>query len=246
MTSATPALSVVIPVYDEEGSLPGLQQALLAAAHAFGGPFEILYVDDGSRDQSPAILDGLAATVPEVRVIRLDRNHGLSSALHAGFNRARGDLIGTLDADLQNDPMDLLKLREAIEQGADMACGWRRDRDDPAIKKLSSKVANGFRNWRTQSDIQDVTCPLKLFRREVRVCFHPFDGMHRFLPMLARMQGFNVVEVPVSHHKREHGQSKYGVWNRVFKGLSDLKVIRWMQRTQMNYVATEISRDGDA
>lgn len=246
VSASEPDLSVVIPVYDEEGSLPGLQEAVDAAARALTPHYEIVYVDDGSRDGSPAILDRFAATLPQVRVIRLDRNHGLSSALHAGFNAARGRLIGTLDADLQNDPGDLAKLHDAIEAGADMACGWRRDRDDPFVKRVSSKIANGWRNWRTGASIHDVTCPLKLFRREVRATFYPFNGLHRFLPMLAAMAGHTVVEIPVTHRKRAHGTSKYGVWNRVFKGLRDLRAIRWMQATHMTYRAREVGGEEHA
>jgi glycosyltransferase involved in cell wall biosynthesis len=242
-TSPEPVrLSVVVPVFNEEGSLRELAAELEPAVRAVaaGRTYEILYVDDGSSDGSAAILAELARANPRVAVWRLDRNHGLSSALHAGFNRARGELIATLDADLQNDPADLAKLVQAIEGGADMACGWRRDRHDPFVKRASSKIANWWRNRKTGSSIHDVTCPLKVFRREVREVFYPFHGLHRFLPTLAAMAGHKVVEIPVNHRARRHGTSKYGVWNRVFRGMRDVRAIRWMQDRRMTYRAAPV------
>lgn len=237
--------SVVVPVYNEAGSLRELVAELEPVAASIADGYELLFVDDGSTDGSAAILDELAAGNEHVSVWRLDRNHGLSSALHAGFNRARGAIIGSLDADLQNDPADLPKLVDAIRKGqTDMACGWRKERDDPWIKRVSSKVANAWRNYRTGSRINDVTCPLKAFRREVVRVFHPFDGMHRFLPTLAEMAGFKVLEIPVGHRPRKHGSSKYGVWNRVFRGMSDLRTVRWMQKRLLTYEATQVGGGG--
>jgi glycosyltransferase involved in cell wall biosynthesis len=234
-------ISLVVPVFDEEGSLRELAAELVPAARtvAAGGGWEILFVDDGSRDGSAAVLAELARGNPGIRVLRLDRNHGLSSALHAGFLRARGELIGTLDADLQNDPADLPKLVQAVRDGADMACGWRRDRQDGFVKRASSRIANWWRNRRTGSSIHDGTCPLKVFRRDVREVFYPFHGLHRFLPTLAEMAGHRVVEIPVGHRARKHGVSKYGVWNRVFRGIRDVRAIRWMQDRRMTYSATD-------
>ncbi len=233
-------LSIVIPVFDEEGSLRALLAEVEPVARSVATEYEILFVDDGSRDGSGALLDEFARTNPRVVVWRLDRNHGLSSALHAGFRRARGRVIASLDADLQNDPADLPKLLAAIREGADMACGWRRDRHDPWVKRVSSRIANGWRNRRTGSTIHDVTCPLKAFRREVREVFHPFNGLHRFLPTLAEMSGYRVVEIPVGHRRRQHGQSKYGVWNRLARGVADLRAVRWMQSRRMTYSATRV------
>lgn len=228
-------LSMVVPVFNEEGSLRDLVGELEPVVRSITSEYELVFVNDGSTDGSGRVLDEIARSNPRVTVLRLDRNHGLSSALHAGFRHARGTLIGTMDADLQNDPADLPKLVQAIHDGADMACGWRANRRDPFVKRASSRVANWWRNRRTRSAIRDVTCPLKVFKREVRDVFYPFHGLHRFLPTLAEMAGHRVVEIPVNHRPRVHGSSKYGVWNRVFRGMRDVKAIRWMQDRRMTY-----------
>jgi glycosyltransferase involved in cell wall biosynthesis len=229
-----PQVSVVLPVFDEEGNLPGLMEELLPVVRGLGRTFEIVFVDDGSRDGSPRVLAEIAAKHPEVAVWRLDRNHGLSSALDAGFRSARGEVIVTLDADLQNDPRDIPRLFAMLGEH-DMVCGWRRSRRDPFLKRASSRIANGWRNRRTGEAIHDITCPLKVFRAAIVPHLPPYDGMHRFYPTLARMAGFRVVEVPVAHRERAAGTSKYGIWNRLWKGLSDLRAIRWMQRNRLTY-----------
>ncbi len=240
-------LSVVLPVYNEADSLDKLLAELQPVVQSVTDDYEFVFVDDGSTDASREILLGLAQNDPRVVVFALDRNHGLSSALHAGFTRARGEIVASLDSDLQNDPADLPRLIEAVREGtADMACGWRRDRHDPWVKRMSSKIANGWRNWRTGTNIHDVTCPLKAFRREVVRVFHPFDGMHRFLPTLAEMSGFRVVEIPVGHRPRQHGASKYGVWNRLWRGLSDLRTVRWMMKRGMTYNCDRVAGVGDS
>jgi glycosyltransferase involved in cell wall biosynthesis len=229
-----PEISVVLPVFNEEGNLRRLLEEVLPAVRSLGRTFEILFVDDGSRDRSPEILRELAAAHPEVAVWRLDGNHGLSSALDAGFRSARGAVIVTLDADLQVDPADIPRLH-ALLADHDMVCGWRRDRRDPLVKRWSSRIANGWRNLRTGESMHDITCPLKVFRAAIVPHLPPYDGMHRFYPTLARMAGFRVVEVPVAHRERGSGSSKYGVWNRLWKGLSDLRTIRWMRRNRLDY-----------
>jgi dolichol-phosphate mannosyltransferase len=228
-------LSVVVPVYNEEGSLRELLAELEPVVRSITSEYEVVFVNDGSTDGSARVLEEIAGSNPKVVVLRLDRNHGLSAALHAGFHRARGTLIASLDADLQNDPADLPRLVEAIHAGADFALGWRADRKDPFVKRASSKVANWWRNRRTESAIHDVTCPLKVMKRDVRDVFYPFHGLHRFLPTLAEMAGHRVVEVRVNHRARKHGTSKYGVWNRVFRGLRDLRAVRWMRDRRMTY-----------
>jgi dolichol-phosphate mannosyltransferase len=236
-------LSVVVPVFNEEGSLRGLFAEIAPVARSITPDHEILFVDDGSTDGSAGVLDELRRGDPRVVVYRFAKNCGLSSALHCGFNRARGRVIVTLDADLQNDPADIPKLYAAVQDGADMACGWRTKRSDPFVKRASSKIANAFRSGRTGDGIHDVTCPLKTFRREVASVFLPFNGLHRFLPTLAIAAGFKVVEIPVNHRPRLHGESKYGVWNRLFRGLADLRAVKWMMDRRMTYEATRV---GDA
>ena len=233
-------LSVVIPAYDEAESLELLAAELKTVLEARGGSYEILFVDDGSRDGSAQILDEMQRADPHVVVFRLDRNHGISAALHCGFTRARGRVIVTLDADLQNDPADIPRLYAAVEGGVDMACGWRKVRHDPFVKRASSRIANAFRSRSTGDGIHDVTCPLKVFRREVVSIYYPFMGLHRFLPTLAKSAGFKVAEIPVNHRVRKHGSSKYGVWNRLFRGLRDLRAVKWMLDRRMTYVATRV------
>ncbi len=237
-------LSLVLPVYDECESLRTLLDEILPVLEDLAPAYEVVFVDDGSQDGSSAQLDELARLHPTVRVLRLDRNHGLSAALHCGFRAARGEILAMMDSDGQLDPRDLPSLVDVVRRGdADMACGWRRERHDSFVKRASSRVANSFRNLRTSSSIRDVTCPLKAFRRDVRDAFLPFDGMHRFLPTLAEMAGFSVVEVPVRHRPRRGGTSKYGVWNRVFRGMVDLRAIRWMQRRRLSYRVVSVGEE---
>jgi glycosyltransferase involved in cell wall biosynthesis len=229
-----PHVSVVLPFFNEEGNVRRLMDELLPVVRGLGVPFEVVCVDDGSRDRTLEVLGEIRREHPEVVVWRLDRNHGLSSALDAGFRSARGEVIITLDADLQNDPADIPRLYAMLGE-CDMVCGWRRERHDPWIKRVSSRIANQWRNRRTGEAVHDITCPLKVFRRAIVPHLPAFNGMHRFYPTLARMAGFRVVEVPVAHRARYTGTSKYGVWNRLWKGLEDLRAIRWMQRNRLTY-----------
>jgi glycosyltransferase involved in cell wall biosynthesis len=239
MSKDRPEISLVVPVYNEEDVLPRFRERPLEILRELGRRFEIVFVDDGSADRSAEILAAMKADIPEVRVIRLDRNWGLTSALDAGFRHARGDVLVSIDADLQNDPEDIPKLLDELED-CDMVCGWRKDRQDPFVKRISSKIANGWRNWRMGDSIQDTCSPLKAFRREFVAHLPPFDGMHRWLPVLASMHGLRVKEIPVRHHRRATGRSKYGVWNRLWKGLSDLRAVKWMRRNRLRYEAREV------
>ena len=197
-------------------------------------PFEIIYVDDGSTDGSSQILDRLAAEHSYVIVLHFDRNYGQSSAFDAGFKRSAGALVVTMDGDLQNDPGDIGTLL-AYADKYDLVCGWRTDRHDSLARKISSRVANAVRSAVTGDRVHDTGCSLKVFRREVVENLQLFVGMHRFFPALALMHGFTVTEVPVRHHPRMHGVSKYGVGNRLFKGLYDLLAVRWMQDRVLKY-----------
>ena len=240
--SSQPWISVVIPIKDEQDNLRPLTDHLLkvlqAREESDTAPFEIIYVDDGSSDGSSELLDRLAAEHPPVTVWHFDRNYGQSAGFDAGFKRSTGALIATMDGDLQNDPADIGVLL-AYAKDYDLVCGWRTNRHDSLIRKISSRVANAVRSAVTGDRVHDTGCSLKLFRRPVVDRLQMFTGMHRFFPALALMHGFTVTEVPVRHHPRTHGISKYGVGNRLFKGLSDLIAVRWMQTRVLRYTLGE-------
>jgi len=236
--SAPLHLSVVIPVRDEAESLETLHRELDAALARVTGGVELIFVDDGSRDDGLARLRSLAVKDPRVRVIALDGNHGQTAALDAGFRAARGEWTLTLDADLQNDPADIPSLLAWCGQ-ADVIGGIRLGRRDPPLRLLSSRIANAVRNRLTGERVTDVGCSLRVMRSDLlrRVKLH--RGMHRFLPTLLRLEGARVVELPVSHRPRRYGRSKYGILNRLFVGVVDLLAVRWMQSRRLHYRARE-------
>jgi glycosyltransferase involved in cell wall biosynthesis len=233
-----PWISVVIPVKDERDNLVPLTERLLkvlaAEARSQSAPFEIIYIDDGSTDGSGPLLDRLADEYEAVRVRHFDRNYGQTTAFAAGFREARGELIVTMDGDLQFDPGDIPLLLPLITQ-YDLVCGWRKDRHDNLVRKLSSRIACSFRHTVLGKDVHDTGCSLKIFRRPVVERLQLFEGMHRFFPALARTYGFSVGEVPVRHYPRAHGVSKYGIGNRLFRGLYDLFAVRWMKSRILKY-----------
>ncbi len=233
-----PWLSVVIPIKDERDNLETLTQQLTTvlgnleqSRHA---PFEIVYVDDGSTDGSSTLLDALCCRTPGVRVLHFDRNHGQTAAFDAGFRHAGGDLIATLDGDLQYDPADIATLLP-LTNDYDMVCGYRQQRMDTVVRRLSSRIANWIRNALLHDGVRDTGCSLKILRRHVVERLPLFRNMHRFFPTLARMYGFSVTEVPVRHFPRVCGHSKYGIGNRLFASLYDLMAVRWMQRRCLRY-----------
>jgi dolichol-phosphate mannosyltransferase len=233
-----PWISVVIPIKDERDNLLALTDQLIKVLQgreeSNGAPFEIIYVDDGSTDGSSEILDRLATEHQAVTALHFDRNYGQSAGFDAGFKRSRGALVVTMDGDLQNDPEDIgLLLPYANDY--DLVCGWRTERHDTVMRKISSRVANVVRNAVTGDRVHDTGCSLKVFRRRVIDRLQLFNGMHRFFPALALMHGFTVTEVPVRHHPRRHGISKYGVGNRLFKGVYDLMAVHWMQSRVLRY-----------
>lgn len=238
MTTTPVWASVVIPIKDERDNLSPLTERLIkvldARPESRAAGYEILFVDDGSTDGSGEILDRLAASYPTVIPIHLDRNHGQTAAFDAGFRHSRGDLVITLDGDLQNDPGDIDTLL-TYTNSYDLVCGWRKDRHDSLVRKVSSRIANAVRSAVTGDRVHDTGCSLKIFRRDVVNRLQLFSGMHRFFPALALMHGFTVTEVPVRHYPRAHGVSKYGVGNRLFKGLYDLLAVRWMQSRVLGY-----------
>jgi len=237
-----PEISVVIPVYNEEENLPILAAEVQGALHAVGRPYEVIYVDDGSSDDSSGILIELAREDPAVRVIRQRRNSGQSAALDAGFRFARGGIVVTLDADLQNDPADIPRLLERLGS-YDVVCGVRANRRDTWVRKLSSRIANGVRNRLTHDAVTDVGCTLRACRAEYLQRVPMFTGMHRFLPTLLKMEGARVTEVPVHHRPRLHGQPKYNIRNRIWRALADLFAVRWMQK---RWIDRRLSEEIDA
>jgi len=242
--SAPVWLSVVVPLKDEQDSLEPLHRELDAALAGVAGGVELIFVDDGSRDESRARLRGLAAKDARVRVLALDRNHGQSAALDAGFRAARGAVVVTLDADGQNDPADIPRLLAALDR-ADVVNGVRVGRRDDWLRRVSSRVGNGFRNAMTQETVTDVGCSLRAMRAEPLRRVRLWRGAHRFLPTLLRLEGARVVELPVAHRPRRHGRSKYGVLDRLFAGLADVLAVRWLQSRALRYEARE-ERPGGA
>lgn len=249
----SPTLSLVVPVKDERENLRALAAEVRAAMDELAVTWEVLFVDDGSTDGSWDVVRELADGDVRVRGLRLDGNHGQTAAFLAGFARAQGDLVVTMDADLQNDPRDVGALLAAIAEGHDMAIGVRRRRRDSLLRRASSRVAYAVRSAVLGDSFADVGCSLKVYRRAVLAVVPPIAGMHRFLPVLARWHGFRVAEVPVGHRPRRAGRSKYGVANRILVTSLDLLAMRWMRSRQLHHrvveecraaepVATELAR----
>jgi glycosyltransferase involved in cell wall biosynthesis len=233
-------LSVVIPVYNEEENLPLLWPELRGVLEQLGGTFEVVFVDDGSRDRSAEIVRGLRDDDARVRLVRLKANAGETAATDAGFKAARGRRVVTMDADLQNDPHDIPALVRHLDEW-DAVAGWRVNRaeGDSLARRLSSRVANAVRNWISDESIQDSGCTFRAFRRECLRDLSLYRGSHRFIPTLLRMRGYRVVEVPVRNRPRRFGQSKYGVLNRVFVASADLLAVRWMKSRLLRYEIAE-------
>lgn len=219
--SERPRLSVVIPAYNEVESLPELHRELVATLGSLGHPWEIIYVDDGSRDGSDERLASLAQGDARVRGAVLRRNFGKSAALATGFRMARGEWVATLDADLQDDPAELPKLIDALAQGNDLVSGWKQDRQDPITKTLPSLLFNAVTSMVAGIKLHDFNCGFKLYRREVTEAIEIYGEFHRFIPALAHWRGFRVAEVPVRHRARRFGRSKFGA-ARFVNGFLDL------------------------
>jgi dolichol-phosphate mannosyltransferase len=232
-------ISIVIPVYNEQENIKPLIAELRDVLKGLNKSYEIVFVDDGSRDRSFKILKEAASQDPQIRAIRFKRNTGQTAAFDAGFRAAGGDIVVTMDADLQNDPQDIPQLLEKIGK-FDVVCGWRHQRKDPWIKIVSSKIANFVRNKLSQEDIVDTGCSLKAFRSECLQNVKLFNGMHRFLPTLAKMEGFTVTQVKVNHRPRRFGTTKYNISNRMVRAFTDLLAVRWMKRRHLNYEIAEI------
>ncbi len=235
-----PDLSVVFPVYNEEENVPILLDEIAKALDGKGWSYEIVAVDDGSRDRSLEILREQRAKHPTLRVLAFEKNSGQTAALDAAWRAARGTFVVSLDADLQNDPADIpLMMKKLEESGVDMIIGVRVNRNDTWSRKMQSRIGNGVRNWITKDNITDTGCSLKLVKREAIDRVTLYTGMHRFLPTLVRLRGYKVIEMPVNHRARRFGVSKYGAMNRAFRGLADCLAVRWMSKRMLDYKVHE-------
>lgn len=221
-------ISVVIPLYNEEESIPHLYRRVTEALEEYGRPFEVIVVDDGSSDRSYDMLKEYAESDPRYTIIRLRRNFGQTAAFSAGFDAAVGKVIITMDADLQNDPADIPLLMSKIEEGYDIVSGWRKDRQDRYLdRKLPSMIANRLISNVTEVKLHDYGCSLKAYRRDLLRHVHLYGEMHRFIPALAVQVGGTVTEVPVNHHARQYGSSKYGI-GRTVRVVLDLITVWFM------------------
>ncbi len=227
-------ISVIAPVYNEKENVSRFVAKVEKALKKRFNSYEIILIDDGSTDGSREIMDSEAEKNGHVKAYHFTKNNGQTAVLAAGFKLCTGDYVVTMDSDLQTDPEDIYILLAYIND-YDMVNGKRETREDGLKRKISSLVGNGMRNLITGDNIKDTGCPLKLFKSEVVKSYELFEGMHRFLPTLAKMNGYKVIEVPVRHYDREFGQSKYGVFNRMFKGLKDAFAVRWMQKRKLRY-----------
>lgn len=232
-------VSVVVPLYNETENVPLLMERVHAALGALPGyRYEALLVNDGSTDGTREALESLRANYPALRPLHFKRNFGQSAALVAGMRAAQGDYILTADGDLQNDPADFPRILELL-QDYDCVCGYRANRRDTFTRRLSSRVANRVRNAVLRDGIRDSGCGTKGFRRAVVPHLVSFNGVHRFFAAVVRAAGFTIVECPVSHHPRVHGVSKYGISNRLWRGIYDLVGVGWLVRRYVPYQLEE-------
>ena len=224
------ALSVVVPVFNEEESLPRLMETLTSVLGTLPYPYEIILVNDGSTDNSLAVMRAFGATYPQVKVVDFRRNYGQTAALMAGIDHATNDVVVMIDADLQNDPTDIPRLLAKLDEGYDVVSGWRKDRKDAQIRRnWISRVANRLISRVSGVKLNDYGCTLKAYRRSVVSDIRLYGEMHRFIPIYAQWQGARITELSVTHHAREFGTSKYGL-ERIFKVVLDLLVVVFLRR----------------
>ena len=229
-----------MPCYDEEENVEALVRECFGVLRSLGMPFEMIAVDDGSRDATLERLRAERARHPELRIVRMLKNTGQSGALAAGFRAARGEIVATVDGDLQNDPADLPRLLEVLERdGFDVVSGWRHKRKDTLLRRISTKVANRVRGAFLRDGMRDSASSMKVYRRAVVQDLPIFHGMHRFFPAIAKARGFKVAEVPVNHRPRTRGTAKYGLWNRVFRATVDMFGVAWLRSRALRIDATE-------
>jgi len=231
--ASSPAVSIIVPLYNEEENVPILQAELRAALR--GVDHEFIFVDDGSADRTVERIEA----APNLRVIRFEKNAGQSAAIYAGLQAARGAILVLIDGDLQNDPADIPKLVGEVSRGADLVCGYRAQRRDTRVKRLTSRIANAVRSRYTKDGVRDTGCTLKAMRRECVGALVPFKGMHRFIPALIKDAGYRLVEIPVNHRPRRFGQTKYGLGNRAVRATIDMFGVRWLLSRRLNYKIRE-------
>ena len=226
-------ISVIAPIYNEKENIELLVEKIKTTLKDRFTSYEIILVDDGSTDGSSELIEKIASTDPHIKNYHFTKNNGQTAALSVGFKYCTGDIVVTMDSDLQTDPEDIYLMLPYLDK-YDMVNGKRTTREDGFKRKISSLIGNGVRNFITKDNIKDTGCPLKFF--------YLYEGMHRFLPTLAKINGFSVIEVPVQHFDRMYGKSKYGVWNRLWKGLKDAFAVRWMSKRKINY---EFKKEGE-
>lgn len=229
--------SVIIPIKNEASNITSLINEVSSVMNPMG-QWELIYIDDGSTDQSLSILKGEQKNHPYLRIIVFDKNYGQSSAFDAGFRLARGDILITLDGDGQNDPKDIPKLLKKLNS-CDLVCGWRKERHDPLYKKLISKIANKVRSRVCQDGIHDTGCSLKVFTKSGIDKIKLYHGMHRFLPALFKIEGLKISEIKVNHRNRSRGKSKYHFFNRLLGPIMDMWAVYWMRRRHLHYKIKE-------
>ncbi len=228
VSNENPELSLFLPVLDEEDNLRPMHAKIQAALDALGKSAEVIFVDDGSTDKSLEILKEIAAADERVRVISLRRNYGQTAAMSAGIDAARGEILIPMDADLQNDPADIKRLLDKLDEGYDVVSGWRKNRQDKMIsRRIPSMIANKIISWIGDVHLHDYGCSLKAYRRDVLKDVKLYGEMHRFIPIYASWAGARVTEIPVDHHARTMGKSKYGI-SRTIKVVFDLMTIKFM------------------
>ena len=228
-TTKSPAVSVIVPLFNEAENVSILQSELNTALGEID--HEIIFVDDGSLDRTVERI----VTAPNVRVIRFEKNTGQSAAIYAGLEAARGATAVLIDGDLQNDSADIPRLLAEIDRGADLVCGYRAQRKDTLVKRLTSRIANFVRSRFTKDGVRDTGCTLKAMRCECANELVPFKGMHRFIPALVKAAGYRLVEIPVNHRPRRFGQSKYNLGNRALRATIDMFGVRWLLSRRLNY-----------
>lgn len=237
--NSTDKFSVVLPVFNEQDNLQALFSEIRAAADSTGRPWEAVFVDDCSTDDSLSIIRRLADEFDEVRYVAFEENRGQSAAFCAGFDAVTSDIVVTMDSDLQNDPSDIPGMLAAFGDECEMVIGWRKKRKDTFIKRISSKIANAIRDSIVDDGVHDTGCSLKVMRTDMLLKLPRFKNMHRYFPILMKMQGARIREVKVNHRERGAGESKYGTLDRAMAGIYDLIGVKWLIKRHIGYTVKE-------